>query len=660
MYQAGPARSMRGLELLVVGAGGAFLAVTVWRFRRRVSHDEPAALALESTTGIPPMLKNQVRLPRWPLPTLDETLARYLEIMRTVEAGDRAYAATEAFVKEALVSGSAMRKLQARLVAYDKSTVSRSYITDFWEKVYFGGREGITVHSSPGIGLKMDCFSPGVTSQVQRAACMLAATASFAVQVESGTLPPSDMRGTPLDMVQYTRIFASCRLPREGCDVQYKAQKGVGHVIVLRGADMWRVQIVDTATGRPLSVPMLERQLQYVVEHAPCTATPSNEPPPLSVLTTDDRDVWAKARQELVAASPVNAANMRAIDDALVHVCLDLQTVRRDGEECSGSSGGNGFYQTRVRSYLHGHARLAPRWYDKSAVLMLSADEAAVPMALMEHSCYDGLAAFGWYGQIMRRVRTSDYAHPADGKEAAPLPQRLDFSTPASVAAAAHSAERKLDALAASLSVGSLRFNTFGSDKLKTLGASPDGIVQQGFQLAFQRCNGRQPNTYETCAMLQYAGGRTETLRPRTAASLAFVQAVVTGAPMSEQAERLRAAAKAHGVIGRDASAGRGIDRHLFALKSVCALEPPLTLPSVFTDPAHGDFSQFELSTSNMTDAEIVETPWAFGPTHPRGIGCCYNLAPKELAFTATAFAPQVYGPLNTSRAHRGMCTDAA
>lgn len=84
---------------------------------------------------------------------------------------------------------------------------------------------------------------------------MLAATVAHAVQVESGALPPDAFRGTALDMVQYTRIFSSCRLPHATCDTRHKAAAPSGHVVVLRGASMWSVPVVGAVTGLALSVP---------------------------------------------------------------------------------------------------------------------------------------------------------------------------------------------------------------------------------------------------------------------------------------------------------------------------------------------------------------------------------------------------------------------
>jgi hypothetical protein len=43
----------------------------------------------------------------------------------------------------------------------------------------------------------------------------------------------------------------------------------------------------------------------------------------VGILTGEDRDKWAKARQELVSISATNARNLDIIDKSLFVLCLD-------------------------------------------------------------------------------------------------------------------------------------------------------------------------------------------------------------------------------------------------------------------------------------------------------------------------------------------------
>ncbi len=48
----------------------------------------------------------------------------------------------------------------------------------------------------------------------------------------------------------------------------------------------------------------------------------------MGILTGEDRDKWAKARQELVSISATNARNLDVIDKALFVLCLDEVRTR--------------------------------------------------------------------------------------------------------------------------------------------------------------------------------------------------------------------------------------------------------------------------------------------------------------------------------------------
>lgn len=48
-----------------------------------------------------------------------------------------------------------------------------------------------------------------------RASSLILSTLGFIHDLRTGQLPPDDIRGTPLDMYQYTRLFGTARIPTE-------------------------------------------------------------------------------------------------------------------------------------------------------------------------------------------------------------------------------------------------------------------------------------------------------------------------------------------------------------------------------------------------------------------------------------------------------------
>lgn len=139
---------------------------------------------------------------------------------------------------------------------------------------------------------------------------------------------------------------------------------------------------------------------------------------------------------------------------------------------------------------------------------------------------------------------------------------------------------------------------------------------------------------HESCTTAHFKAGRTETIRSATAESADFVASVVEGMDLAVQASRLRASAKRHAAVSREAAEGKGIDRHLFALK---AIAPKGT--ALFDDPTYATLAGNELSTTTLTVDSVRQS--SFGPVHPEGFGVAYHMPPDELRFCTTTYAPR-------------------
>jgi len=63
-------------------------------------------------------------------------------------------------------------------------------------------------------GLRNDP-TPDRGSQLPRAASLIISSLGFVHDLRAGLLPPDTVRGTPLDMTQYCRLFGTSRIPTE-------------------------------------------------------------------------------------------------------------------------------------------------------------------------------------------------------------------------------------------------------------------------------------------------------------------------------------------------------------------------------------------------------------------------------------------------------------
>lgn len=141
---------------------------------------------------------------------------------------------------------------------------------------------------------------PWHLSQVEAAALSVVHVLRFRAELVRETLPVETLAGQPLCMAQYERMYNSCRVPGEECDsiVTYSGDKR--HIIVLRNNYILAVEVLDEAGAiKPISD--IIRQLEDCIE---LSSSPFDleSHPPVSVLTSEDRTVWAKVRCEVTQA----------------------------------------------------------------------------------------------------------------------------------------------------------------------------------------------------------------------------------------------------------------------------------------------------------------------------------------------------------------------
>lgn len=116
--------------------------------------------------------------------------------------------------------------------------------------------------------------------------------------------------------------------------------------------------------------------------------------------------------------------------------------------------------------------------------------------------------------------------------------------------------------------------------------------------------------TYEAAQTRRYQLGRTETVRILTPESLAFVKSLVDSPSSSSASDKValfRAALAQHGKDMKLASAGMGIDRHLFGLKMLAATKlgeqekkEVMEGDGLFADPLVKESGTWRMSTSQI------------------------------------------------------------
>ena len=165
---------------------------------------------------------------------------------------------------------------------------------------------------------------------------------------------------------------------------------------------------------------------------------------------------------------------------------------------------------------------------------------------------------------------------------------------------------------------------------------SPDGVMQMAIQLAYTRLHKQTVSVYESASTSSFLRGRTETIRSCTPASAAFVATMMKqGASAEEKNMSLRAACAVHGDVTFAALTGKGIDRHLFALKQLASRQPG-PLPAFFSLPAYSRMIHNTLSTSTLSSPAL--DGGGFGPVVADGYGVGYGIQDDGSGFSVTSY----------------------
>lgn len=545
-------------------------------------------------------------LPRVPLPALNVSAAQLREWCAPLLTATE-LAETDAALAQLLAPDSPAWLLQAELERYDTAPGVVSWLDTFWPARYLGRRDRIALNAN-----FFFLFGEDKRDQVQRAAALVEAAASYKLALDDSLIPPARLRGQPLSMAQQRFLFSATRIPGEQQDtVRAPFPSPARHIVVLFRGNMFRLDVIGD--DGPYDRAGLALALRQIQESAPAAAVP------VGSFTTLARAEWAAVRNDLLAA---NASAFDTVETALLCLCLDEVAPADDTGACDVLLAGDS----------------ANRWFDKAVSLIVTADgQAGINV---EHCGLDGTTVLDFVDSIL--TGPDPTATTAGTPEWAPVQWTLDRGQEASAAAA----QLDFAAYASATATATVSFD-FGTSRAKALGVSPDALAQLAYQLAHKRAKGFTGATYESISTRQFRHGRTEAMRVVTPQVVDFV--AVMDDPESDQQARkaaFTAAAAAHVARAKQCRAGNAPEQHLWELLLIqqrkgteLGAAGPLAL---YGSPGWTILREDYLSTSSAPSDHIKY--FGFGSTSPRCIGVAYVLLPDRWNIYLSTPRPQAAG----------------
>ncbi|OIW28471.1 acyltransferase ChoActase/COT/CPT [Coniochaeta ligniaria NRRL 30616] len=548
------------------------------------------------------MLRFQDSLPRLPVPTLEETAARYLKSLQPLLSPVELESSKKA-VEEFIAPGGPGRKLQEKLVARREDPNVKNWLYDWWnDAAYLSYRDPVVPYVSYFYSHRDDRRR---RDPAKRAAAISTAALEFKRMVDTKTLEPEYMKKLPVDMDSYKWMFNASRVPAKPADYPVKFDPDQHkHILVIRKNQFFKVQ--HEVDGRQLNTTELEAQFRRVYELA-------QRVPAVGILTTENRDVWTDAREILLSADPKNKKAMEAVESASFVVCLD------DASPVT--------LEERAHQYWHGDG--ANRYFDKPLQFIVNDNGTSGFMG--EHSMMDGTPTHRLNDYVNEVIFNNklDFSDPSC-RSNLPEPVAVNFKITKEVQAEIDRATKDFNDVIGQHELAIQAYQGYGKGLIKKFRCSPDAYVQMIIQLAYHKMYGKNRPTYESAATRRFQLGRTETCRSVSSASVAWCNAMAD--PSADDATRvdlLRKAVDSHVEYITAASDGKGVDRHLFGLKKL--LEPGQEVPALYKDPAYAYSSSWYLSTSQLSSEYFNGYGWS--QVIDAGFGIAYMINENSINF---------------------------
>lgn len=574
-------------------------------------------MTLNSQESFTRTFDNEKRLPRVPLPTLEDSCRLFLEWCAPLLTDDE-LSNTEAAVTAFLQPGSPAHALQAALEDYDATPGVHSWLDRFWPARYLGRRDRIALNANFFFLFKPSDQGAG-EGQLQRAAGLVAAAVAYKVQLDQELIPAVVQRGQAMSMAQNTFLFSTTRIPGAQQDTvrapyseEWPGPSPARHIVVFFRGNAFRMDVFGPE-GRPHTLDDLISGLEAVTKAG---ATPAASDTSVGRLTTKARAEWATSRQRLLALDPANREALDTIETALFCVCLEDLVPEGVQDACD--------------QLLHGDS--GNRWFDKAISLIVFADGTAGLNA--EHCGLDGATVLYLVDAMLDAPAAEQSRRSGATPQGLPAVEPVSFVFDDALRADVQAAGEAFADYAANTATSTVSFPGFGSDRAKQLGMSPDAFVQMAYQLAHKRTKGLTGATYESIATRQYQHGRTEAMRVVTPEVLRFVEAADD--PTEDRPTRvaaLRAAADKHVARAKECQRGEAPEQHLWELQLIqqrqgSELGATGSL-ALYQSPGWLKMRDDYLSTSSVSSVNLQH--FGFGATSAQCIGVAYVLLPDSL-----------------------------
>lgn len=564
--------------------------------------------------------KHQDALPSLPVPTIEQTKARYLKSIKPFVKSDEEYNKQVELVDDFFKTQG--KELHERLSQLQSK--SRNWLSLYWDDyAYLQYMDAIVPYVSYFFGHKRlpNEFSSIDKSQLLKSVALIEKVLVFNELLASEQLPPEVIKNNPFCMESFKYMFNNSRFPLspgQDSNVFFDGSKlDTKFIIVISKNHFFKLFTHDQSTGEKLSNAEIYKQLLKIQELA--SAIPENSKS-IGALTSLPRDKYYETYQELIK-SPLNVSSLNEIYKSIFVLTLDEDLPVT--------------YEQRAHFAWHGNGQ--NRFFDKP--LQFSIAKNGYVGFLGEHSKMDGtptLLLNEFVQREIRKINPTEFLkslNKFDLTNSSNTPVKLNFDITDSVNESIQFAKLNLLEELENHDVKVLHYSRFGKKQIKQFKqfkTSPDALLQVIMQLALYKLNNKLWPTYEASATRKFYKGRTEATRSVTPEVLKFVENWSNPqVGEKEQHDNLRSAMNAHVEYIKAATNGEGVDRHFLGMK--LQLKEGEKPHALLQDPIFNYSGTWYVSTSQLSSNFL--DAWGWAEVNPIGWGLAYSITDDFLHF---------------------------
>ncbi len=556
---------------------------------------------------------NTSNLPTYPLPEMVETLERFLEWVKPL-ISEEEYIHTSNMIDSFIASDDAI-KLDRKIKEIG-SKDDDSWIFDYWLKSYLKSRKAFVPH----INVPMVYENPNIDKFTvsKKAAALIYGLAHTYCDFKENASGEYYVGKKRFSSDQFHGVLASINHIQRNMNSYYINSDFSSNVVVIYKNHIYSLEVIDSE-NRVCNLDSIHNTVKEIYSDSLLPLLPN-----INFVTAEPNKDLAGDYLSQMLENPENEKLYKKIKDSIFVLNLDENSPSSPIEELYSSSMDSKYFN---------------RWHGKG--LEFSISKNGIISFINDHSFCDGGTSVYLVNKVNIFIENLQFKDSLDKISYDELLFHIDDNMSSNLMQSFEDYKTLMDTFTTSY----VDLENLSRKNLRKHGVlSGDGFFHIALQVAQEMTFNNIQNTYISVDMRMFFRGRTESNRPVTPESKAFVYELLNSKEdVLKERKLLKIALNAHHGRNVLCRSGKGVDRYLYLLERVYdefkdeldIKEKPLILDST----AYKTLSSNRIVATSFAHENIKYTH--FPPVDKQSFGIYYLVSEKSFAII-TSFNEEI------------------